>query len=152
MESVQEEGLLKEVDQHRLFANIRDICEANLRFWVLYLYPMVSHSINTREPLRIGFFQQGFIAFANIFAPYKKYCAEQSTCQFYCKELNRTNSLFTSYLAWCESQKMCNRLRLADILVRPMQRLTKYSLLLAAIKKNMADVEEIEAIETMVSC
>lgn len=46
---------------------------------------------------------------------------------------------------------MCNRLRLADILVRPMQRLTKYSLLLAAIKKHMTDVEEIEAIETMVS-
>ncbi|XP_046807338.1 pleckstrin homology domain-containing family G member 5 [Lucilia cuprina] len=149
LESVQEEGLLKEVDQHRLFANIRDICEANLKFWTFYLYPMVAHSINTREPLRVAFFQQGFIAFANIFAPYKKYCAEQSTCQFYCKELNRTNSLFTSYLAWCEAQKMCNRLRLADILVRPMQRLTKYSLLLAAIKKHMTDVEEIEAIETM---
>ncbi|XP_065362388.1 rhoGEF domain-containing protein gxcJ-like isoform X2 [Calliphora vicina] len=149
LEAVQEEGLLKEVDQHRLFANIRDICEANLKFWTFYLYPMVAHSINTREPLRVAFFQQGFIAFANIFAPYKKYCAEQSTCQFYCKELNRTNSLFTSYLAWCEAQKMCNRLRLADILVRPMQRLTKYSLLLAAIKKHMTDVEEIEAIETM---
>ncbi|XP_075162523.1 uncharacterized protein LOC142235152 isoform X2 [Haematobia irritans] len=149
LEAVQEEGLLKEVDQHRLFANIRDICEANLKFWTVYLYPMVAHSIQTREPLRIGFFQQGFIAFANIFAPYKKYCAEQSTCQFYCKELNRTNSLFTSYLAWCEAQKMCNRLRLADILVRPMQRLTKYSLLLAAIKKQMTDIEEIEAVETM---
>uniref|UniRef100_A0A1I8NPN4 DH domain-containing protein n=1 Tax=Stomoxys calcitrans TaxID=35570 RepID=A0A1I8NPN4_STOCA len=149
LESVQEEGLLKEVDQHRLFANIRDICEANLKFWTLYLYPMVARSIQTREPLRISFFQQGFLAFANIFAPYKKYCAEQSTCQFYCKELNRTNSLFTSYLAWCEAQKMCNRLRLADILVRPMQRLTKYSLLLAAIKKQMTDIDEIESVETM---
>ncbi|XP_061390072.1 mucin-3B-like, partial [Musca vetustissima] len=150
LESVQEEGLLKEVDQHRLFANIRDICEANLKFWTLYLYPMVAHSVQTREPLRIGFFQSGFIAFANLFAPYKKYCAEQSTCQFYCKELNRTNSLFTSYLAWCEAQKMCNRLRLADILVRPMQRLTKYSLLLTAIKKHMTDIEEIEALEMMI--
>ncbi|XP_073842645.1 uncharacterized protein isoform X2 [Musca autumnalis] len=150
LESAQEEGLLKEVDQHRLFANIRDICEANLKFWTLYLYPMVAHSIQTREPLRYGFFQPGFIAFANLFAPYKKYCAEQSSCQFYCKELNRTNSVFTSYLAWCEAQKMCNRLRLADILVRPMQRLTKYSLLLTAIKKHMTDIEEIEALETMI--
>ena len=33
-------------------------------------------------------------------------------------------------LQWCETQKDCNRLRLIDILVRPMQRLTKYSLLL----------------------
>ncbi|XP_036326252.1 serine-rich adhesin for platelets-like isoform X2 [Rhagoletis pomonella] len=150
LEAVQEERLLTDVDQHRLFSNVRDICEANLKFWIIYLYPMVAHSIATREPLRISFFHQGFVAFASIFAPYKKYCAEQSTCQFYCKELNRNNPLFTSYLAWCESQKMCNRLRLADIIVRPMQRLTKYSLLLAAIKKHMSDVELVEAVDTMI--
>lgn len=45
---------------------------------------------------------------------------------------------------------MCNRLRLADIVVRPMQRLTKYSLLLAAIKKHMSDVEEIEVMDIMI--
>lgn len=78
------------------------------------------------------------------------YCAEQSTCQFYCKELNQNNSLFTAYLAWCESQKMCNRLRLADIVVRPMQRLTKYNLLLTAIKKHMDDIEQIEAMDKMI--
>ncbi|XP_054084687.1 uncharacterized protein LOC105210114 isoform X8 [Zeugodacus cucurbitae] len=150
LEAIQLERLLTDVDQHRLFSNVRDICEANLKFWTLYLYPMVAHSVATGEPLSIAFFHQGFLAFASIFAPYKKYCAEQSTCQFYCKELNRNNALFTSYLAWCESQKLCNRLRLADILVRPMQRLTKYSLLLAAIKKHMLDVEQIESVDSMI--
>nr|XP_036672377.1 uncharacterized protein LOC108006223 isoform X7 [Drosophila suzukii] len=149
LEAVQKEGLLTDVDQARLFSNVRAVCEANIKFWTLWLYPMVAHSVITHEPLRCAFFQEGFIAFASIFAPYKIYCAEQSTCQFYCKELNHNNALFTSYLAWCESQKMCNRLRLADIVVRPMQRLTKYSLLLAAIKKHMSDVEEIEAIDVM---
>ncbi|XP_033242486.1 uncharacterized protein LOC108151004 isoform X3 [Drosophila miranda] len=149
LEAVQEERLLIDVDQARLFSNVRAVCEANIKFWTMWLYPMVAHSVMTHEPLRCAFFQEGFIAFASIFAPYKIYCAEQSTCQFYCKELNQNNPLFTSYLAWCESQKMCNRLRLADIVVRPMQRLTKYSLLLAAIKKHMGDVEEIEAIDVM---
>ncbi|XP_017861850.1 PREDICTED: uncharacterized protein LOC108613117 isoform X3 [Drosophila arizonae] len=150
LEAVQEERLLTDVDQHRLFSNVRSVCEANIKFWTQYLYPMVAHSIRTREPLRYAFFQEGFIAFASIFAPYKVYCAEQSTCQFYCKELNQNNALFTVYLAWCESQKMCNRLRLADIVVRPMQRLTKYSLLLAAIKKHMTDVEDIEVMDMMI--
>ncbi|KAH8270040.1 hypothetical protein KR018_003063 [Drosophila ironensis] len=150
LEAVQEERLLIDVDQARLFSNVRAVCEANIKFWTLWLYPMVAHSVITHEPLRCAFFQEGFIAFASIFAPYKIYCAEQSTCQFYCKELNQNNALFTSYLAWCESQKMCNRLRLADIVVRPMQRLTKYGLLLGAIKKHMSDVEEIEAIEGMI--
>ncbi|EDW44161.1 GM22246 [Drosophila sechellia] len=149
LEAVQEERLLIDVDQARLFSNVRAVCEANIMFWTLWLYPMVAHSVITHEPLRCAFFQEGFLSFASIFAPYKIYCAEQSTCQFYCKELNHNNALFTSYLAWCESQKMCNRLRLADIVVRPMQRLTKYSLLLAAIKKHMSDVEEIEAIDVM---
>ncbi|XP_015042723.2 uncharacterized protein [Drosophila pseudoobscura] len=149
LEAVQTERLLIDVDQARLFSNVRAVCEANIKFWTMWLYPMVAHSVMTHEPLRCAFFQEGFIAFASIFAPYKIYCAEQSTCQFYCKELNQNNPLFTSYLAWCESQKMCNRLRLADIVVRPMQRLTKYSLLLAAIKKHMGDVEEIEAIDVM---
>lgn len=111
---------------------------------------MVAHSIQTEEPFRIHYIQNGFMQFATIFSPYKHYCAEQSTCQYYCKELNRNNSLFTAYLAWCESQKMCNRLRLADILVRPMQRLTKYGLLLSAIKKHLTDIEEIEIIDGMV--
>jgi pleckstrin homology domain-containing family G member 5 len=58
----------------------------------------------------IDYFQQGFTNFATIFEPYKKYCAEQVLCQNYCKDLNRNDALFTAYLAWCESQKECNRL------------------------------------------
>lgn len=69
----------------------------------------VRHSIKTGHPMCVDYFQPGFVTFSTIFSPYKIYCAEQSTCQFYCKELNTNNTLFTSYLAWCESQKLCNR-------------------------------------------
>jgi pleckstrin homology domain-containing family G member 5 len=128
----------------------------------------------------IDYFQQGFTNFACIFEPYTKYCAEQVLCQNYCKDLNRNNAVFTSYLAWCESQKECNRLdsfsiinltfqfdfpianmlilclfafrlRLADILVRPMQRLTKYNLLLSAIRKHITEESEAEIMDLMVS-
>ena len=95
-----------------------------------------------------------------LFQPYYKYCAEQTSCQQYCKEQDRDNQVavnisimhikinitsakyldhdhlgqvFKAYLAWCETQRDCNRLRLVDILVRPMQRLTKYSLLLKVL-------------------
>lgn len=43
------------------------------------------------------------------------------------------------------------RLRLADILVRPMQRLTKYSLLLSAIKKHIVDENDAEIMDAMVN-
>uniref|UniRef100_A0A336MBR1 CSON009190 protein n=1 Tax=Culicoides sonorensis TaxID=179676 RepID=A0A336MBR1_CULSO len=150
LEAIQMENILTEVDQNKLFSNIRDICEANLKFWSMYLYPMVKNCILTGYAMCIDYFQQGFSTFSSIFAPYAKYCAEQSTCQYYCKELNQNNALFTAYLAWCESQKMCNRLRLADILVRPMQRLTKYSLLLTAIRKHIADENDGEIMDSMI--
>lgn len=41
-------------------------------------------------------------------------------------------------------------LRLADILVRPMQRLTKYSLLLSAIRKHITDENDAEIMDAMV--
>lgn len=43
------------------------------------------------------------------------------------------------------------RLRLADILVRPMQRLTKYSLLLTAIRKHITDENDAEIMDAMVN-
>ena len=77
---------------------------------------------------------------SEIFAPYYKYCAEQTACQQYCKDQDKDNQIFKAYLAWCETQRDCNRLRLIDILVRPMQRLTKYSLLLKAVLKKTDDI------------
>ncbi|XP_065085711.1 pleckstrin homology domain-containing family G member 5 isoform X1 [Ochlerotatus camptorhynchus] len=150
LEDIQSHNILTDVDQNKLFSNIRDICESNLKFWTKYLYPMVKDSVETKDPMSVYKFKDGFMEFSTIFTPYTKYCAEQSTCQYYCKELYQNNSLFMSYCAWCESQKMCNRLRLADILVRPMQRLTKYGLLLAAIKKHITDENEGEAIDEMI--
>jgi pleckstrin domain-containing family G protein 5 len=52
---------------------------------------------------------------------------------------------------WCETQRDCNRLRLLDILVRPLQRLTKYSLLLKAILKKTDDEMQKSNIMLMVS-
>ena len=56
-----------------------------------------------------------------------------------------------SFLQWCETQRDCNRLRLIDILVRPMQRLTKYSLLLKAVLKKTDDVSQKKDLAEMVS-
>ncbi|CAH1978622.1 unnamed protein product [Acanthoscelides obtectus] len=92
---------------------------------------------------------EGFRSLQDVFQPYYKYCAEQSRCQHYCRE-NMDSEVFTAYLTWCESQKECNRLRLMDILVQPMQRLTKYGLLLKAILKNTDEDIERENLHTMI--
>ncbi|XP_055321220.1 pleckstrin homology domain-containing family G member 5 isoform X3 [Sitodiplosis mosellana] len=152
LEAIQSNRILTDIDQSKLFSNIREICEVNIKFWTLYLYPMVQNSIQTGAKMCIDYFRPGFENFSTIFSPYKIYCAEQSQCQYTCKELNASNTLFTSYLAWCEAQKLCNRLRLADILVRPTQRLTKYGLLLGAIRKHVVDENDAESLDLMIHC
>ena len=87
--------------------------------------------------------------FEQVFQPYTQYCLEHSRCLQYAKEKNKENELFKAYIVWCETQKDCERLRLMDLLVEPMQRLTKYSLLLKRILKNSESDHEISALKKM---
>ena len=47
-----------------------------------------------------------FSQFEEIFAPYSRYCSEQTNCQEYCRDEDRKNEVFKAYLAWCETQKV----------------------------------------------
>lgn len=60
LEGIQSENLLKDIDQHKLFSNIRDIVDANLKLWSLYLYPMVSDRPSS------SFFFAPFLTFSTI--------------------------------------------------------------------------------------
>ncbi|XP_076294728.1 uncharacterized protein LOC143215962 isoform X2 [Lasioglossum baleicum] len=140
--SLQTSNILTEVDRTKLFSNIPEIYAANRYFCTEYVMMMVNASRSTGQPLDPGHLLQGFETFEQTFAPYTRYCAEQSRCQQYCRDRLNDNQLFTVYLVWCETQKDCNRLKLLDILVKPMQRLTKYSLLLKAVHKNTENEEQ----------
>ncbi|XP_011341265.1 pleckstrin homology domain-containing family G member 5 isoform X3 [Ooceraea biroi] len=140
--NLQASNILNEVDRLKLFSNIPDIYAANRYFWTEYLLAMVNASRSSGLPLDPGHLLHGFETFEQTFAPYTRYCAEQSRCQQYCRDRLNDNQLFTAYLVWCETQKECNRLKLLDILVKPMQRLTKYSLLLKAVYKNTENEDQ----------
>ncbi|KAG7197203.1 hypothetical protein KM043_007279 [Ampulex compressa] len=148
--SLQASNILNEVDRTKLFSNIPDIYAANRYFWTEHLLAMVNASKSTGQPLDPGHLLQGFETFEQTFAPYTRYCAEQSRCQQYCRDRLNDNQLFTAYLVWCETQKDCNRLKLLDILVKPMQRLTKYSLLLKAVHKNTENEEQRAELTQMI--
>ncbi|RWS31082.1 pleckstriny domain-containing family G member 5-like protein, partial [Leptotrombidium deliense] len=90
------------------------------------------------------------LSFEQIFQPYIKYCLEHSSCLHFVKKKHKESELFKAYVVWCETRKDCDRLRLMDILVKPMQRLTKYSLLLKAILKKTDDEQQKDALKQMV--
>lgn len=53
-------------------------------------------------------------------------------------------------IQWGETHKQCNRLKLADMLAKPHQRLTKYPLLLKSILKKTDEASARDALNDMV--
>ena len=48
---------------------------------------------------------------------------------------------------WCEAQRQCSRLKLIDLIVKPWQHLTKYKLLLYAMRKPLDKMESTAEVE-----
>lgn len=96
--SLQASNILNEVDRTKLFSNIPEIYAANRYFWTEYVLAMINTSRSTGQPLDPTHLLQGFETFEQTFAPYTRYCAEQSKCQQYCRDRFNDNQLFTVYL------------------------------------------------------
>nr|XP_022337376.1 pleckstrin homology domain-containing family G member 5-like isoform X6 [Crassostrea virginica] len=137
--NLQSESLLNEIETEHLFGNISDVISVNCDFWESHLLKVLLAARENRMPLNPSDMKDGFKRFGELFGPYTKYCSEQKNCTEYMKARYADNDLFKTFVVWAETQKQCNRLKLTDLLVKPMQRLTKYSLLLQAILRKTED-------------
>ncbi|XP_013184915.1 uncharacterized protein LOC106130581 isoform X2 [Amyelois transitella] len=147
--ALQDAGKLLDIDTSRLFSNIPDVLNASLTFWEGTIFPMLSDAIEKRGPLNTDLMMPGFFRFREVFIPYERFVCEQTKALDYLRSLN-TNVDFMTYLTWCHGHSACKRLQLADILVKPMQRMTKYGLILRRIIQNTETEPEKTALEAMV--
>ncbi|XP_065061451.1 uncharacterized protein LOC135688509 isoform X2 [Rhopilema esculentum] len=152
LQNLQSEGYLQEIDIYQLFGNIEEVWEANSSFWSKYLKPVIEKARKDKEMLSPVALYEGFSRFSEIFHPYMKYCMEEAKCLQYLKTISNENEKFKTYLKWCEDHKLCNRLKLTDLLVKPMQRLTKYSLLMKAILKKTQNHDDKAVVQQMIRC
>lgn len=58
--------------------------------------------------------------------------------------------LLSDSIQWAETKKQCNRLKLADMLAKPHQRLTKYPLLLKILLKKTDEPATRDIVSSMV--
>ncbi|KAL3862736.1 hypothetical protein ACJMK2_008689 [Sinanodonta woodiana] len=150
--NIQNQMLLNEIETEKLLSNIGEITNCNSIFWEMYLCKVVQQSRTYRSPLNPSLIKEGFKKFPELFHPYINYCSYQKSCQEYMKVQYSDNDLFKMFVIWAETQKQCNRLKLSDLLVKPMQRLTKYSLLLQAIlRKTDDDIQRKDLLEMIAS-
>ncbi|XP_013179417.1 PREDICTED: uncharacterized protein LOC106126348 isoform X3 [Papilio xuthus] len=130
--ALQESNFMLDVDTQRLFSNIPDLYNASLEFWDATFYPMILESVETGGPLNPELMYEGFHNIDEYLQSYEIYLMDQSRAVEYLRSLS-SNTEFMSYLSWCHKQKEINRLQLADMLAKPMQRITKYSLIINRI-------------------
>lgn len=148
----EKHSLLVEIESELLASNISQVLEANLKLWSSHFRPTIEVARLNRTPIEPSNFLNAFIDISELFKPYYRYCTEQVACISYIREQKNSNECFKVYLAWCESQKECERLRLSDLLAHPMQRLTRYPLLLKTIaKRSSNDLELQSALSRMIA-
>uniref|UniRef100_A0A7N8Y3Z9 Pleckstrin homology domain containing, family G (with RhoGef domain) member 5b n=1 Tax=Mastacembelus armatus TaxID=205130 RepID=A0A7N8Y3Z9_9TELE len=149
--NLQESGLLTEVEPAKLFSNIQEIVRLHTSLWNKVMVSVLEKARQARALLDPTDLHHGFRTFGSRFQPYIRYCMEEEGCMEYMRTLLRDNELFRTYVTWAETNKQCNRLKLADMLAKPHQRLTKYPLLLKSVLKKTDDPSARDIVSSMVA-
>ncbi|XP_068453185.1 pleckstrin homology domain-containing family G member 5 isoform X2 [Clinocottus analis] len=149
--NLQESGLLTEVEPAKLFSNIQELVRLHSALWNQVMLPVLEKARRARALLDPTDLHHGFRTFGSRFQPYIRYCMEEEGCMESMRTLLRDNELFRTYVTWAETHKQCNRLKLADMLAKPHQRLTKYPLLLKSVLKKTDEPSARDIVNSMVA-
>ncbi|KAM9815204.1 pleckstrin homology domain-containing family G member 7 [Syngnathus typhle] len=139
--NLQTRSCLVDIDAWRLFANLSELCLVSFGF-LNNLLRVIKDSLDITDGNRATLLELLSKAFReSICHCLQKYCLNYTTALLYLDSLKPRED-FGSYVKWCESNKQCRRLRLRDLLVAPLQRLTRYPLLLRNIARRFHTDEE----------
>ncbi|CDW51767.1 RBD and RhoGEF domain containing protein [Trichuris trichiura] len=148
--TLQQDGLGAELDVETVFSNISEICRANLGFWLCCVHPLLQYSRQTGKPLDPTKMESGFSRLDYLFRPYIPYCLAHVDVLCYIRQKLKESDFFRDLIVWIQSRKAFGRLHLTDLLAKPMQRLTKYPLLLKAVLNNSTDTADVKSLRVMI--
>ncbi|XP_061578115.1 pleckstrin homology domain-containing family G member 7 isoform X1 [Cololabis saira] len=146
--NLQLSNCLPDVDTWRLFANLIELCLVSFNFLNNLLH-VIKDTLDITQgggPTLLELLGKAFQE--SICHCLQKYCLNYSTALIYLDTL-KSREDFGSYLKWCERSEHCKRLQLRDLLVAPLQRLTRYPLLLRNIAKRCQNEEETRGLQVI---
>ncbi|XP_047451415.1 pleckstrin homology domain-containing family G member 7 [Mugil cephalus] len=144
--NLQQRNCLTDVDLWRLFANLSELCLVSFGF-LNNLLRVIRDTLEITEgggPTLLELLSKVFQE--SICHCLQKYCLNYTTALLYLDSLKARDD-FGSYVKWCERNEQCRRLQLRDLLVAPLQRLTRYPLLLRNIAKRCRAEEEARGLQ-----
>ncbi|KAM4041017.1 rho guanine nucleotide exchange factor 26 [Anomaloglossus baeobatrachus] len=131
---------MTKTENHHLFSNITDVCEASKKFF---------KELEGRHQRNILIEDISDIVEKHAkttFDPYVKYCTNEVYQQRTLQKLIATNASFREVLMKIEAQEECRNLPMISFLILPMQRVTRLPLLMDTIcQKTPKDSAKYEA-------
>ncbi|XP_075717637.1 rho guanine nucleotide exchange factor 26 [Rhinoderma darwinii] len=138
--SKQLSSTMTKTENHHLFSNITDVCEASKKFF---------KELEGRHQRNILIEDISDIVekhAKSTFDPYVKYCTNEVYQQRTLQKLISTNASFRDVLMRIEAQEECRNLPMISFLILPMQRVTRLPLLMDTIcQKTPKDSAKYEA-------
>eukprot|EP00118_Oscarella_pearsei_P011585 m.78618 g.78618 ORF g.78618 m.78618 type:complete len:830 (+) comp36108_c0_seq1:1838-4327(+) len=140
LETVQKAQYLPNVDGELLFGNIGEIKKSANVFWFNHLRQVYCKAKDQGTCLDSLLLANSFSSMSDLLKPYVKFCSQQSDRQAYFASVRKENGKFSTFLQWCQDHEACNRHDLSGLLVRPVQQLTRYELLLTEIHRKASKI------------
>ncbi|XP_026220648.1 pleckstrin homology domain-containing family G member 7 isoform X2 [Anabas testudineus] len=146
--NLQMRNCLADVDSWGMFANLNELCLVSFGF-LNNLLRVIKDTLESTEgggPTLLELLSKAFQE--SICHCLQKYCLNYSTALLYLDSLKLRED-FGCYAKWCERNEQCRRLHLRDLLVAPLQRLTRYPLLLRNIAKRCQVEDESRGLQAV---
>ncbi|XP_068169291.1 pleckstrin homology domain-containing family G member 7 [Antennarius striatus] len=146
--NLQNRNYLMDINSWRLFANLSELCLVSFGF-LNNLLCVIKDTLEITGgvgPTLLELLSKAFQE--SICHCLQKYCLNYSAGLLYLDSL-KSREDFRSYVKWCERNEQCRRLQLRDLLVVPLQRLTRYPLLLRNIAKKCEAEEESRGLQAV---
>ncbi|KAK2842103.1 hypothetical protein Q5P01_012303 [Channa striata] len=146
--NLQRKNCLTDVDSWGMFSNLNELCLVSFSF-LNNLLRVVKDTLGITAgdgPNLLELLSKVFQE--SICHCLQKYCLNYSTALLYLDSLKLRED-FGYYAKWCERSEQCRRLHLRDLLVAPLQRLTRYPLLLRNIAKRCQAEDEARGLQAV---
>ncbi|KAF6022586.1 PLEKHG7 [Bugula neritina] len=152
----QVEGLLMDIEPPKLFGNLNELCDLSYRFCRDFYNQLKSLPMSEFASvsclcdcldIMTWYSRDGDI--------YHSYLLNYRSALTYLDILRNTLDDYALYEKFCEQDPRCNKLRLSDLLIAPMQHWTRLPLILERVRKyttNQSDIDRLNSSTEKVVC
>lgn len=153
----QREGDLLDFNSKEIFANIDQVLLTNDTIWRDYLVKVLNKTRKKKRPIKPSELLAAFTKTEELYESYVEFCILQDGCLKRIREYSNGNqrentkkARFKVYLDFCEDLVQSERYKLVDLMTEPMQRVTRYPLLLKSILDNTENPQEKKQLQNMI--